>query len=388
MTNRSVFKMHVNQLNIVQISDLHLGHRRTPTAKIIENLNKALPNDYTFSEIDLLIITGDVFDTLLHLPNPEVFHIRLWINRLLRLCKKHDVVLRVLEGTPSHDWKQSRLFTHINELVEIGADVRFVETLSIETIERFGLTVLYCPDEWKPTCDDIWIDVVSLLKAHQLETVDIALIHGAFEHQLPAHITLNTHKIERYSRIVRFLVFIGHIHFHSINERIVCPGSFDRLAHGEENPKGFIKARLYKTGTYELVFVENKDAARYITIDATNTDPDTFLQSAYERLKTLPQDAHVRFLIQRDESLLLKIEKLKLEFLSMEITRKIQTQSQTTTAETLSLTTQQPTLVLTHTTLPKLLIERLVQLDLSQQARQRAEDLLNAALPTTTDLHP
>lgn len=370
-------------LTIVQISDLHLGHRRTPTQHIIDNLNKAFPNNHQFGEIDLLLITGDVFDTLLQLPDTSVFIIRLWINRLLRLCKKYDVVLRVLEGTPSHDWKQSKLFTHINELIEIYADVRYVDTLSIEYIERFDLTVLYCPDEWNPTCDETWIEVCAVLDTHQLKQVDIALVHGAFEHQLPPQATMNTHKVERYCSITRYLVFIGHVHLHSIKERVVCPGSFDRLAHGEEMAKGYIRAKLLPSEQYEITFIENQNALIYQTFDGRGLSADAFMEIAQARLITLPQEAHVRFLIHRDDSLFIKIDQLKEHFPLMSMTRKIETDTKTVLAPLSDLNQPNVSMVLTQTTLPELLLDRLNHVDLTPQARQRAEELLNGALSNT-----
>jgi UDP-2,3-diacylglucosamine pyrophosphatase LpxH len=367
-------------LTILQISDLHLGHRHTPTQHIIDNLNEAIPNHAEFGQIDLLLITGDVFDDLLSLPDTNVFIIRLWITRVLRLCKKYDVVLRVLEGTPSHDWKQSKLFTHLNELIGIGADVHYADTLSIEYIERFDLTVLYCPDEWKPTCDEIWADVRALLNAHHCEQVDIALVHGAFEHQLPPQARLNTHRIERYCSITRYLVFIGHIHFHSVNERVVCPGSFDRLAHGEEKAKGYIKATLYPSGTYEVMFIENKNAYCYRTINGCDLTPEAFYQQALAQLSALPQQAQIRFIVPRDEAMFLKIDALKQQFPLMSFKREIKTTTHTTLPSTTLLDTPQVSMVLTPTTLPDLLLERLDHVDLTPALQQRAKELLHGVL--------
>ena len=50
--------------NILSISDIHLGNKRTPTEHIIKNLNKYVSNKNVLSNIDLCIIGGDLFDSL------------------------------------------------------------------------------------------------------------------------------------------------------------------------------------------------------------------------------------------------------------------------------------------------------------------------------------
>ena len=62
------------------------------------------------------------------------------------MLKPYNIILRILEGTPSHDWKQSKLFIHLNDLTKAGTDVKYIDSLSIEYIDKFGINVLY-PDE-------------------------------------------------------------------------------------------------------------------------------------------------------------------------------------------------------------------------------------------------
>ena len=62
------------------------------------------------------------------------------------------------------------------------------------------------------------------------------------------------------------LIFIGHVHKSSQYGRIIAQGSFDRLSHGEEDPKGHMRATRKTDGTHDIVFIENKKAKKYITI--------------------------------------------------------------------------------------------------------------------------
>ena len=96
-----------------------LGHTRTNTFHVVDNLRKALPDNEETAKLDLILLAGDIFDHLLTLPQEEVDEIQAWITELLAICAKYNILLRVLEGTPSHDWKQSRQFVNLN----LGAGV-------------------------------------------------------------------------------------------------------------------------------------------------------------------------------------------------------------------------------------------------------------------------
>jgi DNA repair exonuclease SbcCD nuclease subunit len=154
--------MNINKLAFAVASDIHLGHPNTLTEDILRNLEKAFPTSKETEELDIIFFSGDVFDRLLNFPDNSVSEIESWINVFLRRCKALDIVVRVLEGTPSHDWKQSNVFEKVNNIGKIDCDVKHVKNLSIEHIERFGINVLYVPDEWEPETDDTWKQVKDL----------------------------------------------------------------------------------------------------------------------------------------------------------------------------------------------------------------------------------
>lgn len=314
--------MKVKQLKILEFSDIHLGHPNTDTNFILDNLYKEFKNEPEFGEYDIVFIAGDVFDTLLQLPDPRAMEIKLWIHYFLSLCKKYDVVLRVLEGTPSHEWAQSKYFTQINEMGKINCDLKYIDTLCIEHIERFDIDVLYVPDEWKPECDDIWQDVKQLLMEKNLTQVDFSVMHGAFNYQLPSHIPSPTHIPERYLEITKHLIFIGHIHKHSVNDRIVAAGSFDRLTHGEEEPKGFIKAIVRKTGERRIIFVENESAKIYKTIDCDDADLSKTLKRISNIVKKLPDGSNVRIRSHKEHPILTNLDVIRKKFPNIKFVTK------------------------------------------------------------------
>ena len=258
-------------IRIASISDIHLGHKRNKTENIIANLNKYLSNGAFMSTIDLLFIAGDVFDELLDLSNPDIAKIDLWIARLLLWATRNDVQICVLEGTPSHDRGQSNRFVTINTLMahsgHKGADLLYVDTLSIVYLERFNLNVLFVPDEWGPSAEDTLDQVRALMRDKGLTQVDLGIMHGLFPHQLDIDIPhLSRHDNVAYTALVKYFISIGHIHTFSQFDNIIAQGSFDRLSHNEEEAKGFIRAEINEDGTYVVTFIENKTAATFKTI--------------------------------------------------------------------------------------------------------------------------
>lgn len=297
-------------LNIAAISDIHLGHRRNHAREIVKNLYRALPDNAQTGALDLLVLVGDVFDNLLTAPADALVEVDLWFAYLLRLCAKHSIVLRILEGTRSHDWLQSERFNTLERMLQTGCNMRYVKTIDIEYIEPLDIHVLYVPDEANPTTEETLKEVHALLRAKGLNQVDFAFMHGQFEYQLPPVVKAPKHNAEEYLKIVRYLIFIGHVHLYSNYDRIYAQGSFDRLAHGQEEPKGHLRARVSPNGEYEVTFVENEGAMRFVTINCIGLDLEQTLQAVAKVAQGLPEGSHVRLECQPDNPILTNMELL------------------------------------------------------------------------------
>lgn len=285
--------MSLSSIKIASLSDIHLGHPKTPTTHITERLREAFPWNAETAALDLIILAGDVFDRILELPDDDVFAIREWVGYLFKTCHKFGIALRVLEGTPSHDCKQSRVFPEILDFLGLHVDFKYVEELSIEHWDKFGIDILYVPDEWRRDPMVTYHEVLELLDVKGIDKVDFAVMHGAFEYQLPEVARKNhpTHESKLYLDIVRYLIFIGHIHVYSQYDRIIAHGSFDRISHNEERPKGHVRATVTPEHT-EITFVENKKAVIYKTVDIEGLD----IAEVHKVMTTLdlPKDSHVR----------------------------------------------------------------------------------------------
>ncbi len=286
-------------LRVSVVSDVHLGNKRNDTKFIISNLDKHFSCDEHLSTIDMVVIAGDFYDDLLSYPSIEGGLIDLWISKFLKKCHRYNILVRILEGTPSHDRQQSERFNIISkvhaEVSHCCPDLLYVKSLSIEHIDRFDIDVLYVPDEWSHDTNDTLDEVKSLLKSKNLTQVDIAIMHGLFEYQMGNVIKDNVkHNSKEYLAIVKGLIFIGHIHKRTNLDRIYAQGSFDRLAFGEEEEKGFLTAIINQDYSYEIKFIVNYSARVFMTIKCTSDDIEFNLKKIDKSVKNLRSESFIR----------------------------------------------------------------------------------------------
>jgi DNA repair exonuclease SbcCD nuclease subunit len=301
------------QLRIASISDIHLGHKNNPTEEIIANLRLAFPDNAQTAELDFIFIVGDVFDGLLNMSDPVVWEIKAWVYSFLRIAKKHDIAVRIVKGTPSHDWDQSLIFQNVNTLANIGADLKYFSDLHIEHEQAHDITCLFVPDECEATTEKTLSRVKQLLKEKGLDKVDYALMHGQFEYQLPSHVKAQKHDSSEYLSLVRHLIFIGHVHKPSHYERIIAQGSFDRLKHNEEEAKGHYRVVVIGD-EYECTFVENKGAKIFKTIDCTGTSIAELLERVHGIVKDAKEGSYFRIEARYDHPIFANMLILELRY--------------------------------------------------------------------------
>lgn len=308
----------MKDISCLTISDIHLGHKRNKTRDIIRNLDIYFDHysvKSQFTKLDIIFIAGDLFDLLLMFSDEEIDLIYLWLSRLMRFCARHNIKLRILEGTPSHDWKQSKNALSIHSLLTETVDFKYIETLSIEYIKDFDCHVLYVPDEWNASTDVTLSQVKTLLAEANLKQVDIACMHGNFSYQLPAAaVNAPRHNESEYLSLVKHWITIGHIHVFSTFERILAQGSFDRISHNEEEPKGGILFTISETKGNTFTFIENKGAKIFKTIVLKNKDMDKSLRQIAREVSIIPDDSYVRIKATKDHPLYVAFDELKVRF--------------------------------------------------------------------------
>jgi DNA repair exonuclease SbcCD nuclease subunit len=259
-------------IGVVGISDVHLFHRRNLTIDIVSNLNKYFIPHLESGKVKLLLIAGDLFDRNLSFNHDDTCIADEWIYQLTNICIKHNIILRVLEGTPSHDWEQSKHFTKYSKHYT-KANIKWINKISIEHIPEINKTILYVPDESTSSAEQTLSVVKDLLYSSNLQQVDIGCMHGYFNYQMPILDTISksAHNEKEYLSIVKGPIIIGHIHTRKTKERIHPPGSFDRLAFNEEEDKGFLHFNIDEkdSSQYKCKFIVNKTAKLFKYIDGS-----------------------------------------------------------------------------------------------------------------------
>lgn len=305
--------MTLSDHSLASISDIHLGHRQTPTRHILDNLRREFPNTEKTGELDIIYFVGDMFDGPLQLYSEDSVLVMLWLFDFLKMAAERDIVVRVLEGTRSHDWKQNVWFKVIETISQLNVDVKYVSELSIEYIERFGIHVLYVPDEWRPETDTTWMEVKQLMAEKNLEQVDFTLLHGAFAEQMPPQANCPKHIAERYQSITRYKVLAGHIHQKWVHGNILGNGSFDRLCHGDEEAKGYWRVD-YKNGNEKVRAIENRGAMTYKTINCAKLSVEDALLRIEQGVQGLRDGSQVRVAANQADAIVSSLDLLKKKY--------------------------------------------------------------------------
>lgn len=293
------------------LSDIHLGHRVNKSENIYMNIIQFFKTHHeVIKDIHFLFLAGDVFDRFLASYSDDYLTATHALTFIITWCQQHHVKLRILEGTPSHDWGQARVISSIVKELNVDINYRYINDLTIEQDPDTQLSILYIPDEYKHKASDTLKEVKTLLKSLKLSKVDIAIMHGQFHYQLPMVKLESSHDEQEYLSLVNRFISIGHIHTHSSFERIIAQGSFDRLAHGEEEDKGGVIISLNTDPKNDQwFFLRNKRAMSFLTFDLTK---DMNVEKELLKIiKTTPKGSALRFIVNDKDKFISKLQEFK-----------------------------------------------------------------------------
>lgn len=269
-------------------SDQHTLHNNTPTHHVLRNASQFLTRSHNLEEVDLVVFGGDFYERLVDASHPDMRLTQHWIREFLLKCLEHNVIVRVLEGTSSHDREQPENF-----VVQCpdGLNLKWVKELSYEYIEELGIDMIYVPDNMSGISPDtIWNQALELLSANGVKEVDYVWFHGAFEYQIPLKFSKHSHSEVRWQSIVKRNIFAGHVHKPSKYGKIRVSGSFDRTAHGEEHPKGGYEFWWDKESDWcDSKFWENKNALPYYRVLQHPEDTNEILLDKVNKVIKLKQ---------------------------------------------------------------------------------------------------
>lgn len=299
-------------LRIVSTSDWHFGNKRVSSYAICLHIGM-----YIFPKLidaDLLIIGGDIFDMMLPFSDEHSNIIISFIIDLLKHCEKHNVIVRVLRGTFTHDRTQCSIFEILYRKGGYTNSLKYFDVMSCEYIKELDLRILYVPDDLPYKSSDACITAIyKLLDEMNWDKVDYVFGHGYFDHMLPpyaSHKVKITFNVDQFKPIVKRGILMGHVHFcyqkevdPEIGTWVIYNGSFERLAHNEEEPKGFICVTDDGKKT-TIEFIENKHALKFITLDLSKlTAADETVEYYRSRLNELKNEseAYVRVIHPSNE---------------------------------------------------------------------------------------
>ena len=269
-------------MKILTISDLHLLVKALPLSHMLASLDRVLTRT-RLSTLDAIFITGDVFDhlnTALDIINAsgDELDLMCWIESFLKLAKETKTAIRIVKGTPLHDWDQSKLFVRINEIAKIGADLKYIDDVHVEYDTSLKLWIGYVPDAIRPTTEQVYTELVEKMATLGCAKLHYILAHGFCDfqntHGAPAYDT------SKFSDLVEYAMFCGHDHTAKQSQKVWVPGSFERWVYNDETPKGGLCSTVVN-GVHYVTFVENTNAAWVYTKDLTDI-PDDLLTERVE----------------------------------------------------------------------------------------------------------
>lgn len=300
----------------IVLSDFHLAASKLEPKHQYETLQEFFyPH---IEDKDVLIISGDFFDTSLLFDHEASIVATSIMTELCLLCNKNNTKLRILRGTFSHDRDQLRQFYTISKHYKVNC--KYFDKISVDEID--GKTFIYYPDTlpYKSIEEAVNIGYKLLKETYNKDIPNIVIGHGYFKHRIPNPKLIEViphYSTDMFKNVE--LVLFGHEHIHWKKDNVYSVGSFDRLNHGEEAPKGFMT--FFINETVDTFFIENKLAIKHVTIEAKGNSIDEKISNIRKSIdeKFLIKNGYLRIRDNTDDRVTL-VSLLKDEYPGLNIT--------------------------------------------------------------------
>ena len=259
----------------VHVSDVHWG--AADPEKLDQELREHL---YSFvqenhEEIDYLTVLGDYFDKQLGLNDKSAKYALAFLNELVYFCMTHEIKVRLLRGTATHDFNQLQAFSIFETLSEDedgSPDFRIISKSESEFLFP-NFKVLYVPEEYPKNFEDYYGELLA-----PASNYNAVFGHGTLEFQAFANQkqeserpinTAPVFSMKRFASICNGPIVFGHIHTRvNWKKKAFYCSSFTRTAHGESGIKGFCYSDTgLLDGDFSVEYVDNTSAPEYKTFD-------------------------------------------------------------------------------------------------------------------------
>lgn len=261
---------------ILVFGDVHLLHGRVPTAHIINILTEKI---LAAGKIAAIYVVGDMWDDSKYLRQEDSKVAISFLVWLLGYCKQQGIALRILEGTPSHDHKQSEIIVSLNESIQ--ADAMYLNGVGVMHDPAIGAVVGWVQDEFRLEATETERIMEETMLSAGYDKLDFCFMHGMFKFQSPVE-NIRYFDMGFWLDRVRQLILIGHDHRPKQWDRIRVTGSPERLSHGEEEDKGVTIVDFDGQHTRDYFWV-NERAVPQFTVRVTE-DYDACLAQCLERI--------------------------------------------------------------------------------------------------------
>ena len=261
------YNPHINikrgNLISIHISDIHFGKINPETQynilkeQFIDRIN-------ILSTIDMIAITGDLFDHKVMANNDVILYASLFIKDCVEICKNKNSALVLLAGTKEHDSDQLKIFYHYLE--DNSIDIRIVEQVKFIMVKNCRILCipeLYGKDESYYT-----------KFLYNSGYYDMCLVHGTYKGSIYGknEPLLNSDRepifdISHFS-LCKGPIISGHVHVANCYDKYYYyTGSPIRTCFGEEQEKGYM-ILLYNLDDYShYIQFEPIKSFRYDTIN-------------------------------------------------------------------------------------------------------------------------
>ena len=240
-------------IKIWGFADLHFGYQDSKHK--YEVLQRDVISNIT-SDLDAIIIAGDLFHTKLNMTTDAALYVLSFIKDLHNKCIECDVILVIVQGTKTHDFNQLQNF----KIFE-GLHLSIVERTTV--LNLCGLNIGFIPEEYIES--DLHEEYYKDIYAGGL---DLIFGHGMFDFQSFERLNQESEKplknaptfdSARFAGLTKYGTYFGHIHTPCSKGNVHYIGSYFTFNHGEVGQKSFIELEINTDdNTHEMYRVLNE----------------------------------------------------------------------------------------------------------------------------------
>lgn len=314
-------------LRLVSFSDLHMGHPKILASNMQDHVKQHL---FPYIKNSNIVLSGgDFFHRLLNFGTPSSIAVLSLVEEFLDLISQNNITCRILRGTFLHDRLQNTIFNALTDASSRFIDIKCIDILCVEYLEKYDLRILYIPDNLPyANKSEVMESIYNLLELNDWEYVDIVVGHGYFEHVLPPdipHAPSIIFSIQDFKDIIKGYILMGHVHTSSKYKNVLYNGSFERLSHGEEENKGFYLVER-TNDIWKNTFIVNESSTLFSTIKP-NGNTVSELQENMDKLITEEfgenPSGYLRLLYDNVELRQILVKTISDKYPNLEVTLKI-----------------------------------------------------------------